>query len=62
MHVLHLHVDLMNFLPVISLPGTEMSGIVPPDENRLENLVAQIHYYSRCRSNATGLLTLPAVV
>lgn len=58
-----LGVDLMNFLPLIPLPGTDMENIVPPDESRMKKLriragdqVAQMQHCTRCRSDAAGLL------
>jgi nitrogen fixation protein NifB len=59
-----LHVDLMNFLPLIPLTGTDMADVVPPGENRMRKLrqranlyVQQMHHCSRCRSDAAGLLS-----
>jgi len=64
-----LGVDLMNFLPLIPLPGTDMEGLLPPDEQRMHKLrilaghsVAQMHHCARCRSDAAGFLKTPAVV
>ena len=58
-----LKVDLMNFLPLIPLAGTDMEGIEPPDANRMRQLrqlagtqVAQMHHCTRCRSDAAGRL------
>ncbi len=58
-----LQVDLMNFLPLIPLPGTEMADSVPPTEDRMRKLrqragayVQQMHHCTRCRSDAAGLL------
>jgi nitrogen fixation protein NifB len=58
-----LNVDLMNFLPLIPLSGTDMADVVSPDEDRLRRLrrrasqhVAQMHHCTRCRSDAAGLL------
>jgi nitrogen fixation protein NifB len=58
-----LHIDLMNFLPLIPLAGTAMADVVPPGEDRMSKLrqraslyVQQMHHCSRCRSDATGLL------
>jgi nitrogen fixation protein NifB len=60
-----LHVDLMNFLPLIPLAGTDMADIVPPSENRMRNLrqkassyVQQMHHCTRCRSDSAGILPL----
>jgi nitrogen fixation protein NifB len=59
-----LRVDLMNFLPLIPLAGTDMADIAPPDENTMRNLrqkassyVLQMHHCTRCRSDAVGLLS-----
>jgi nitrogen fixation protein NifB len=58
-----LNVDLMNFLPLIPLPGTEMEAITPPGDDRMRRLrqmassyVHQMHHCTRCRSDAAGLL------
>jgi nitrogen fixation protein NifB len=58
-----LHVDLMNFLPLIPLAGTDMANHVSPSENRMRKLrqrassyVAQMHHCTRCRSDAAGLI------
>jgi nitrogen fixation protein NifB len=58
-----LKADLMNFLPLIPLAGTDMADVVPPDEDRMKRLrqraslyVAQMHHCTRCRSDAVGLL------
>ena len=58
-----LKVDLMNFLPLIPLSGTDMQGMAPPDAGRMRKLrllagthVAQMHHCRRCRSDAVGLL------
>jgi nitrogen fixation protein NifB len=58
-----LGVGLMNFLPLISVPGTDMEGMEPPSEERMRKLrqraspyVSQMHHCTRCRSDAAGLL------
>ncbi len=58
-----LGVDLMNFLPLIPLAGTDMADGIPPDEGRMRQLrhrasryVRQMHHCTRCRSDASGLL------
>jgi nitrogen fixation protein NifB len=58
-----LNIDLMNFLPLIPLAGTDLADFVPPDEDRMRKLrrranlyVAQMHHCTRCRSDAVGLL------
>jgi nitrogen fixation protein NifB len=58
-----LSVDLMNFLPLIPLTGTEMADVAPPGEERMRKLrqraspyVQQMHHCTRCRSDAIGLL------
>ncbi len=58
-----LKVDLMNFLPLIPLAGTDMAHITPPDSGRMKKLrllagrqVAQMHHCERCRSDAVGRL------
>jgi len=58
-----LHVDLMNFLPLIPLPGTDLASVSPPTEERLRKLrkrasshVQQMHHCTRCRSDAAGVL------
>jgi nitrogen fixation protein NifB len=58
-----LKVDLMNFLPLIPLPGTEMAAVAPPGEDSMRKLrqqasryVQQMHHCTRCRSDAAGLL------
>ena len=58
-----LGVDLMNFLPLIPLKGTDMESIEPPDEFKMRKLrqmanphVSQMHHCRRCRSDAVGLL------
>jgi nitrogen fixation protein NifB len=56
-----LNVDLMNFLPLIPLAGTEMENKVPPSEEQMRKLrqraspyVQQMHHCTRCRSDAVG--------
>jgi nitrogen fixation protein NifB len=58
-----LNVDLMNFLPLIPLTGTDLADAVPPSEERMRKLrqraspwVQQMHHCTRCRSDAAGLL------
>lgn len=58
-----LKVDLMNFLPLIPLPGTDMENIAPPAAGRMKKLrllggahVAQMQHCERCRSDAAGRL------
>jgi nitrogen fixation protein NifB len=58
-----LNVDLMNFLPLIPLAGTELADAVPPSEEKMRKLrqraspyVQQMHHCTRCRSDAAGLL------
>jgi nitrogen fixation protein NifB len=58
-----LNVDLMNFLPLIPLAGTDMEGVEPPGDDRMRKLrqraspyVQQMHHCTRCRSDAAGLL------
>jgi nitrogen fixation protein NifB len=58
-----LNVDLMNFLPLIPLAGTDMADAVPPSEDRMNRLrqratpyVRLMHHCTRCRSDAVGLL------
>jgi nitrogen fixation protein NifB len=58
-----LRVDLMNFLPLIPLAGTDMADIAAPDADRMRKLrllagkyVTQMHHCRRCRSDAVGLL------
>jgi nitrogen fixation protein NifB len=59
----HLNVDLMNFLPLISLSGTDMADVASPSEDKMRKLrqgaspyVQQMHHCSKCRSDAAGLL------
>ena len=61
-----LGVDLMNLLPIIPLPGTDMSGIDPPSPSRMRRLrekagmdVPQMRHCARCRSDAAGYLADP---
>jgi nitrogen fixation protein NifB len=58
-----LDVDLMNFLPLIPLSGTEMADVASPGEDKMRKLrqraspyVQQMHHCTRCRSDAAGLL------
>ena len=58
-----LNVDLMNFLPLIPLAGTDMADVAPPSEDKMRRLrqrasphVRQMHHCTRCRSDAVGLL------
>ena len=58
-----LGVDLMNFIPLIPLAGTEMENIEPPAEDKMRKLrqsatpyVLQMHHCTRCRSDAAGFL------
>jgi nitrogen fixation protein NifB len=58
-----LNVDLMNFLPLIPLAGTELADVVPLEEDKMRKLrqraspyVQQMHHCTRCRSDAAGLL------
>lgn len=59
-------VDLMNFLPLIPLPGTELESACPPTDEYMRKLrlkasqhVQQMHHCNRCRSDAAGLLRFP---
>ncbi len=61
----NLQVDLMNFLPLIPLAGTEMAGIAAPSEEKMRWLrqraspyVRQMHHCTRCRSDAVGYLPI----
>jgi nitrogen fixation protein NifB len=56
-------VDLMNFLPLIPLAGTDLADVAPPEEEKIRKLrqraspyVRQMHHCTRCRSDAVGLL------
>ena len=56
-------VDLMNLLPIIPVPGTDMAHIVPPPPSRVRRLrekaerhLPMMHHCMRCRSDAAGLL------
>jgi nitrogen fixation protein NifB len=58
-----LRIDLMNFLPLIPLAGTDMANAAPPSGDAMRKLrqrasfyVQQMHHCSRCRSDAAGLL------
>ena len=58
-----LGVDLMNFIPLIPLAGTELENVAPPCEDRMRKLrqaaspyVLQMHHCTRCRSDAAGFL------
>lgn len=58
-----LGVDLMNLVPLIPLPGTEMKDMRPPSPAKIRQLrekagiyVPQMHHCTRCRSDAAGLL------
>jgi len=58
-----LGVDLMNFIPLIPITGTDMQDIRPPSPVEMKKLrkkagayVAQMHHCTRCRSDAVGLL------
>ncbi|NLT68249.1 MAG: radical SAM protein [Acidobacteria bacterium] len=59
-----LGVDLMNFIPLIPLPGTDMENMEPPGAEGIRRLrqkaasyVLQMHHCTRCRSDAAGPLT-----
>lgn len=56
-------VDLMNFIPVIPVKGTDIENIQPPGKKIMHRLrktagtyVSQMHHCTRCRSDAKGLL------
>lgn len=58
-----LGVDLMNFIPLIPLAGTELENVAPPSEDKMRKLrqsaspyVLQMHHCTRCRSDAAGFL------
>lgn len=58
-----LGVDLMNLIPLIALPGTDMAAVAPPSPSIMKALreragryVPQMRHCARCRSDATGLL------
>jgi len=58
-----LGVDLMNFIPLIPLAGTELQHIPAPGEDKIRALrqsasphVLQMHHCTRCRSDAAGFL------
>jgi len=58
-----LGVDLMNFLPLIPLAGTDMEDMASPGEDKMRRLrqkanshVSQMHHCTRCRSDSIGLL------
>jgi nitrogen fixation protein NifB len=58
-----LGVDLMNFLPLIPIAGTDMQDMAPPSPAEMKKLrekageyVPQMHHCTRCRSDAVGLL------
>jgi len=58
-----LGVDLMNFLPLIPLAGTDMENMASPSKERMRKLrqkasshVLQMHHCKRCRSDSIGLL------
>lgn len=58
-----LGVDLMNFLPLIPLAGTDMEDMASPSEDKMRKLrqkanshVSQMHHCKRCRSDSMGLL------
>lgn len=55
--------DLMNLLPLIPLPGTDMEKIAPPSPARMRMLrekagayVPQMRHCTRCRADAVGYL------
>jgi nitrogen fixation protein NifB len=56
-------VDLMNLIPLIALPGTDMAAVASPSASNMEKLrakagryVPQMRHCARCRSDAAGLL------
>lgn len=58
-----LGVDLMNFIPLIPLAGTELQNVPSPGEDKMAKLrqsashhVLQMHHCTRCRSDAAGFL------
>ncbi len=60
-----LGVDLMNFLPLIPLAGTDMENMASPGEDKMRKLrqkanpyVSQMHHCKRCRSDSIGLLDM----
>lgn len=64
-----LGVDLMNFIPLIPLTGTDLAGTVAPDKEEIGRLrrkaapyVSQMHHCERCRSDASGLLAEAATM
>lgn len=59
----NLGVDLMNLIPLIPLPGTDMEEFDPPHPSEMTKLrkiagryVDQMYHCKRCRSDAVGLL------
>ena len=59
-----LSVDLMNFIPLIPVKGTNMENVQPPGKDTMHRLrktagtfVPQMHHCTGCRSDATGLLS-----
>lgn len=58
-----LGIDLMNFVPLIPVPGTELESTPAPAPETMRMLrqkasryVSQMHHCERCRSDASGLL------
>lgn len=58
-----LGVDLMNLIPLIALPGTDMAAVAPPSASIMKTLreragryVPQMRHCARCRSDAAGYL------
>ena len=56
-------VDLMNFIPLIPVKGTDMENVQSPGKKIMHKLrktsgafVPQMHHCTRCRSDAKGLL------
>jgi nitrogen fixation protein NifB len=56
-------VDLMNLIPLIPVPGTDMENVAPPGKKMIHRLrktagsfVPQMHHCTRCRSDASGML------
>ncbi|HSW38205.1 MAG TPA: radical SAM protein [Acidobacteriota bacterium] len=61
-----LGVDLMNFIPLIPVAGTDMETYPAPDPVKMKKLrqtaavyVKQMHHCSRCRSDAAGFIGVP---
>lgn len=59
-----LRVDLMNFIPLIPVKGTNMENVQPPDKKTMHRLrktagtfLPQMHHCTGCRSDAAGLLS-----